>query len=333
MLDFKALKKKKEDMKSKILSEGEKKDYDDDRFWKYYLDEKTELAECVIRFLPELSENETPYVKLFYHSFKNDSNGRWYINNCLTTIGKEDPVVDHVNELFDSGQDELGKKRARKVCYISNILVVEDKNNPENEGKVFLFKYGQEIFKHIQNALKPKFKHEKEKYAFDPFDGSNFVMCVYRDKEGKDNKKGYIKYDKCYFDEPSPLAETEEKMTEICENAYSLQEFISDDQFESYEKLKDRLDYVLGLKGKSKRKKNDEEDDSDDQDEEDEPTETEKPKRRFQTKSSYSESNSNFNKEEIDEDDDSDDQDEEDEDDSAIKEKFKRFGKLAQKKS
>jgi hypothetical protein len=52
--------------------------------------------------------------------------------------------------LWNSGSDsnkEVARKQKRKLSYISNIYVVKDPGNPENEGKNFLFKYGKKILR------------------------------------------------------------------------------------------------------------------------------------------------------------------------------------------
>ena len=96
---------------------------------------------------------------MFSHGFQGPS-GRWYIENSLTTLGKSDPVSDANNELWNSGSEankELARKRKRRLNYISNILVVKDPANPENEGKTFLFKYGKKIFDKINDVMFPAF--------------------------------------------------------------------------------------------------------------------------------------------------------------------------------
>jgi hypothetical protein len=79
--------------------------------------------------------------------------------------------------LWNSGIDsnkEVARKQKRKLTYVSNIYVVKDPANPDNEGKVFLFKYGKKIFDKLTEAMQPEFEDET---AIDPFDfwtGANF---------------------------------------------------------------------------------------------------------------------------------------------------------------
>ena len=49
------------------------------------------------------------------------------------------------------------RKRKRKLSYYANILVVSDPKHPENEGKVFLYKFGKKIFDKITEAMQHSF--------------------------------------------------------------------------------------------------------------------------------------------------------------------------------
>ena len=118
----------------------------DDRFWKLTVD-KAQNGHAVIRFLPASNNETVPWVRMFSHGFQ--GSGGWYIENSLTTIGQKDPVSEYNTKLWNSGIDsdkELARKQKRKLQYIANIFVVSDPANPDNEGKVFLFKFGKKIF-------------------------------------------------------------------------------------------------------------------------------------------------------------------------------------------
>ena len=92
----------------------------------------------------------------------------------------------------DSAGKETARKQKRKLTYISNIYVVKDPANPENEGKVFLYKYGKKIFDKLTAAMQPEFEDEE---AIDPFDfwqGANFKLKA-------KNVAGYRNYDSSEF--------------------------------------------------------------------------------------------------------------------------------------
>ena len=62
-------------------------------------------------------------------------------------------------------------REKRKLSYYSNIYVVSDPKHPENEGKVFLFKFGKKIFDKITEAMQPAFDDETPINPFDFWKG------------------------------------------------------------------------------------------------------------------------------------------------------------------
>ena len=150
-------------------------------------------------------------------------------------------------KLWNSGQqsnkDLVSQKYKRKKNYVSNILVVSDPGNPENEGKVFLFRYGQKIFDKIQEAMKPQFADEEAIIPFDFWKGANFRLRIRK-------VAGFLNYDKSEFDSVSSLFDgDDEKLKAVWEGQNSLQEFVNPESFKSYDELKERLERVLGTSG------------------------------------------------------------------------------------
>ena len=217
----------------------EKKSYVDERLWKPELD-KSGTGQAVIRFLPAPDGEELPWVKMFKHAFQG-STGKWYIENSLTTIGKQDPVSEHNTSLWNTGLEsdkETARKQKRKLEYYSNIYVVSDPKHPENNGKVFLFRYGKKIFDKIMAAMQPEFEDETPINPFDFWEGANFKLKIRK-------VDGFWNYDKSEFDSVTPLADSDEKLDGIWKTQYSLQEFLAPTNFKSYDELKKRLDDVL----------------------------------------------------------------------------------------
>ena len=211
----------------------------DDRLWKLDVD-KSGNGYAVIRFLPAPNGEDLPFVKLYSHAFQGP--GGWYIENSLTSLGQKDPVSEYNTSLWNNGTDagkELARKQKRKLTYISNIYVVKDPANPDNEGKVFLFKYGKKIFDKLTAAMQPEFEDEE---AIDPFDfwqGANFKLKA-------KNVAGYRNYDSSEFAAPSPILDDDDALEALWKKQFSLAELVAADQFKPYEELKKRLGYVLG---------------------------------------------------------------------------------------
>jgi hypothetical protein len=123
---------------------------------------------------------------------------------------------------------------------MSNIYVIKDPGNPDNEGKVFLYSYGKKIFDKLNDLMRPQFEDETPVNPFDFWGGANFKL-KYRTVDG------YGNYDKSEFDSPSPLSDDDSKMESIYKQCHSLEEFVAPSAFKTYDQLKDRLDKVLGV--------------------------------------------------------------------------------------
>ena len=231
---------------AKLVKEVEKMNNNgasgDDRLWKLDVD-KSGNGYAVIRFLPAPENEDLPFVKLYSHAFQ--GSGGWYIENSLTTLGQKDPVSEYNSQLWNNGTDagkEMARKQKRKLTYISNIYVVKDPANPENEGKTFLYKYGKKIFDKLTAAMQPEFEDEE---AIDPFDfwqGANFKLKA-------KNVAGYRNYDSSEFAAVSPLLDDDDAMESIWKKELSLSQFVAPDQFKTYDDLNVRVEYVLGKRG------------------------------------------------------------------------------------
>lgn len=216
---------------------------ENDNYWKPELD-KSGNGYAVIRFLPTPEGEEMPWVSYFDHGFQGP--GGWYIEKSLTTIGKKDPVSEYNTQLWNTGIEankEIARKQKRRLHYVSNIYVVSDPKNPQNEGKVFMYRYGKKIFEMLKEAISPAFEDEN---PINPFDlrgeGANFKIKIRK-------VDGYWNYDKSEFDSLSPLTNDEDELNSIYQSVFPLQTIVAPENFKSYEELKERLDRTLGITG------------------------------------------------------------------------------------
>ena len=217
----------------------EKKSYKDERLWKPELD-KSGNGYAVIRFLPAVQGEDMPWAKVFNHAFQGPT-GQWYIENSLTTVNKADPVSELNSTYWNTGLEsdkEIARKQKRKLQYFSNIYVVSDSKNPQNEGKVFLFRYGKKIFDKLMAAMQPEFEDETPVNPFDFWEGANFKLKIRK-------VDGYWNYDKSEFEASSALFDNDGQIEDVWNKAYALSEFSASTNFKSYEELKARLDVVL----------------------------------------------------------------------------------------
>ncbi len=237
---------KKQDSLANLLGAAEKenttqdkKSYIDERLWKPELD-KTGNGYAVIRFLPAIKGEDLPWAKVWNHAFQGPT-GQWYIENSLTTLGQKDPVSEMNSAYWNSGVEsdkEIARRQKRKLQYRSNIYVVADPKHPENEGKVFLFRYGKKIFDKIMESMQPAFEDETPVNPFDFWEGANFKLKIRK-------VDGYWNYDKSEFETSSALFDDDDKLEKVWKKQYALKEFTAPTNFKSYTELKTRLDTVL----------------------------------------------------------------------------------------
>jgi len=250
-MDFATLKRSRSNDLSKLSEQLKKLNPNektggssDDRFWYPDVD-KTGNGYAVVRFLPASKNEDVPFVRVFTHGFKGPS-GQWYIENSLTTLGKDDPVSEYNTQLWNSTTDDKSPARKqardqkRKLTYISNVYVVKDPAKPENEGKVLLFRYGKKIFDKLNEAMHPQFADEKPLNPFDLWEGANFKIKIRQ-------VEGYRNYDKSEFDERGPLLNDDSELERVYNQEYALQEFLDPKNFKDYDVLKKKLNTVLGL--------------------------------------------------------------------------------------
>lgn len=249
-IDFSALKTNRKSLTDKLVSEVQKlnapaqgNSQDDDKFWKPEVD-KAGNGYAIIRFLPAPAGEDLPYVRIFDHGFQGP--GGWYIEKSLTTLNQKDPLGEYNSVLWNSGIEankELVRKHyKRRLSFTSNIYVVKDPAHPENEGKVFLFKYGKKIWDKIELAMNPEFEDEQKINPFDLWEGANFKLKIRK-------VEGYRNFDKSEFEGAAPLFDNDDDLEAVWKQEHSLAELIDPKNFKSYDELKVRMNRALGLDG------------------------------------------------------------------------------------
>jgi hypothetical protein len=251
----------------KLQNPTYEKDDSTDNYWKPTPD-KTGNALAVIRFLPGPAvdgDDALPFVRYFDHGFQNKVTGKWYIEKSLTTFDEKDPVSEYNSQLWNSTQDDNSPERKqardqkRRLHYVSNIYVVSDPKNPENEGKVFLFKYGKKIFDKITKMMNPDLESEPRINPFDLWKGANFKLKMTRQNVNMGGRNiSFPNYDESVFLTAGPLNENDDELESIWKGEYSLKDIIDRKNFKSYDELKRRLNDVMGLSGTPVRSTTDE---------------------------------------------------------------------------
>lgn len=214
----------------------------DERFWQPTRD-KAGNGYAVVRFLPGSAEAPTPWVRYWDHFFKGPT-GQWYVEMSLTTIGQSDPLAESNSKLWNEDGSEEAKRivreRKRQLRYVTNVLIVSDPSNPENEGKVMLYRFGKKVFDKIMDSMQPQFPDEAPVNPFDMWAGADFTLKIRK-------VEGYPNYDASAFKAPSELYPgNDEAKEEVYNKQIDTSEWSDPKNFKSYDELKSRLAVVLG---------------------------------------------------------------------------------------
>ena len=145
----------------------------------------------------------------------------------MTTLGKDDPVGELNRSLWNSGREsdkDIARKQKRKLSYYANVYVVKDASNPENEGKVFIYKFGKKIFDKITASMQPEFEDEDPINPFDFWKGANFKLKIKQ-------VAGFWNYDSSEFGKVEALLDDDKALEGIYDKVNDLSEFVAPDQF------------------------------------------------------------------------------------------------------
>lgn len=239
----------------------------DERLWKPTRDAKTNKSSNVIRFLPipfvdmqavedgKLQEHDlTPMAKILSHQFQGPKG--WFIEKSLQTFGEDCPVRLYDGPLWgeqkktnDEALKTALKKRLPGTTYYANVLIIKDGTNPENNGKIMIYEFGETVRKLIEKCSKPEFDNDPVFDPFDAFDGADLQLNLTYDKK----KIGEKEYDVANFSNvkwaaQSPLAGGDEAEIErIWKAEYSIADFYDRKHFKTYDELKAKYEKVMGL--------------------------------------------------------------------------------------
>lgn len=238
---------------SKLNQSGDNNSKDKGAYWKITVDAAGN-GSAIIRFLPPVEAEDVPFVRYWDHGFQGPA-GKWYIEKSRTTLGEKDPVAEYNSKLWresdndDSPQRKQARKQKRREHYVSNIYVVKDPGNPENNGKVFLYEYGKKIFNRLNDLMHPiddGIEVKKPINPFDVFGGADFYLRA----RVVDKQRNY---DTSSFGDSKPLSEDEDKLEKILSSLHPLQPILDPASYKSFEALEKRLNDVLDLNTHLKR--------------------------------------------------------------------------------
>jgi hypothetical protein len=166
----------------------------DSEFYKPYPENgKDGVYKSLIRFVPNPADPAVSKVHKYYVYLNDPVSGDGFSADCPSTVGKKSILKDMFWKLKNShsaADQELAKSFSRKEDFYSLVQIVQDKNKPELEGKIMIFKFGKKLNDMIEAQLKPEYGDSCN--PFDLFEGREFALSVR--KVGEWNN-----YDLCSF--------------------------------------------------------------------------------------------------------------------------------------
>jgi len=182
---------------TKVNSKGEK----DLEFYKPYPENgKDGVYKALIRFVPNSVDPSKSKIHKYYVYLNDPISGESFPVDCPSTVGKKSILKDVFWKLKNShsaADQEMAKSFSRKEDFYALVQIVQDKNSPEVEGKIMMFKFGKKLNDMIEAQLKPEYGDPSN--PFDLFNGREFALQVR--KVGEWNN-----YDLCSFvGNPSPI--------------------------------------------------------------------------------------------------------------------------------
>lgn len=235
---------KKKDAIKTIVNKVQSSYVADPRFWAPTFSKNKdgkEESKAIVRFLPAPDGETEDFAKFYTHFIRGQGN-RKYIERCRTTLSEADPAEELAKRLGANNKD-VYLKYGRTPRFIANVLVLQDGNKPENNGKVFLLEFGNKIMKKItavMNGSDDPIDPRKPLNILDPLEGANFKIVV--TKQGGQNN-----YDESQFMGESALFSGDlDKIEAVWKTAHKLRPLIAPETFKSYDELLRQLTDVVG---------------------------------------------------------------------------------------
>jgi hypothetical protein len=175
-----------------------------------------------VRLVPNPNLPKETIFHYYMHGWNSNSTGKYVTALCPTTFGESCPIDSYYLKTYRTGTEsekEASRVLSRKESWMVNVYVVSDSENPDNEGKVKILRYGQELNKIIESALEgddsQEFGVEK---VFDVLNGSTLrIKC-----ESRTGATQMVTYAASKFLSPSALNLSDERLDEIHNSVHDL---------------------------------------------------------------------------------------------------------------
>lgn len=255
--DLKKLKKRDtlKELRKKVEDErAGNRSAPDERLYKPRLSKKGNNT-ATLRFLPPQNGGDV-VVGMNTVSFKGKNGNYWEksrdVENEEGRMVKDPAIQARINafvknkEFPGQGYDDIAKDIKENQRFYANVLVVEDSEQPEREGEVWIMEFGPRIKGFIDEAILPKFADVE---AIDPFclwEGHDLVI---RMQAKKFNDATVPNYDASVFSPVSREVGDDEYKQEIMEKTHDLDDFVLNARpgpYKSYGELVEQFEKKYG---------------------------------------------------------------------------------------
>lgn len=175
----------------------------------------------IVKILPFAADPSKTFHHYYMHGWTSFATGQYV--GCLspTTYGERDPISEaRFKALRDKGSElaeKFNKVRRAEKWYV-NVLVLDDPNDPDNNGKVKILRYGKQLGKIIEDAISGEDSDEFGARVFDMSkNGVNLKIKV-------DEQGGYANYTSSRFASVNPVNYSDVEAAEIYEKCHPLDE-------------------------------------------------------------------------------------------------------------
>jgi len=174
-----------------------------------------------LRLVPFVKDPSKTFFHYYSHGWVSEMTGQYLSAISPQTWGDRDPIAEARYRLSRTGsEDEKEKAKAlnRKENWLVNVYVVKDPDNPENEGKVKILRFGRQLHKIVMEAIEGEDQKEFGERIFDlSNDGCSFRVKV-------EEQGGYPTYVSSRFASPSKISGvTADTIKDIYEQTFDLE--------------------------------------------------------------------------------------------------------------
>jgi len=175
----------------------------------------------ILRLVPFVKDPSKTFFHYYSHGWVSEMTGQFQSAISPQTWGERDPIAEARYRLSRTGSEEEKEKAKalnRKENWLVNVYVVKDPDNPENEGKVKILRFGRQLHKIVMEAMEGEDADEFGEKIFDlTSEGCSFRVKV-------EEQGGYPTYVSSRFASPSQISGvTDNTVKDVYDQTFDLE--------------------------------------------------------------------------------------------------------------